>query len=366
MTQLLFENSGKKLKDLQYSLEIDEEGFPIFSGLRVNDNEILKMIFANMQRCVSGDNKSKLVTCVGKSDWAWVDAFDEVFVIQSIKWEQPEELILRTVGNLDFNISPQDLEVDEWDRLHTYLGAYRIPAVFSRKAQASFLNRWIQFNPQFQIKDYRKPKNNPSTENMWNEAYQNNNTGWELGQHHPYLETFLKSTKCKALFSSISPQSKILVPGAGRGHDAIFLAQHTGAEVIAYDFSDEAHKEFDILYKNRFSNLKYIQEDVFKVLEKTPDASIDAVFEHTFFCAISPLDRIKYINEMTRVLKPNGYWFGVFFLLEREDGPPFSLTQWELREFTKESFSIKAWERISNSPPQRIHKELWAVLSKNV
>jgi len=99
------------------------------------------------------------------------------------------------------------------------------------------------------------------------------------------------------------------------------------------------------------------------------DNSVDAIFEHTFFCAIDPLRRKEYVQEVLRVLKPKtGKWFGIFFLLEHPIGPPFALTQWELREFVQKTFDTKmdilAWERIEQSPQQRIHKELWAVLSK--
>ncbi len=66
-----------------------------------------------------------------------------------------------------------------------------------------------------------------------------------------------------------------------------------------------------------------------------------------------------------RVIKPGGFWSGIFFLLEHEGGPPFSLTQWELREYTRKGFGIKSWERLEISPPGRLKKELWAEFERN-
>ena len=65
----------------------------------------------------------------------------------------------------------------------------------------------------------------------WESHYESNDLGWDLGQVAP---PFVKLWQDKKL-----PLGKVLVPGCGRGHEVIFLADK-GCEVTAVDFSQGA------------------------------------------------------------------------------------------------------------------------------
>jgi|GEM_PF-207221 len=379
------ESITPKLSEIKYSLEIDEEGYPIFSGLRIHDEEVLKDIFQNLQRVQPDLPKSKIVTCLEGHKWAWIDSFDAPLIVQDVEFATDKSsdqisdptgdprVELHFLGDLSFEVALKDLSTDEWDRLHCYVGEQQFPAVFSRKAQARFLNEWMDHSESKKIDltlhRFRDPalerekKESVSSSSTWDKAYQAQDMGWDLGEAHPQLKQSLEDLK-----QCFQGKNSLWVPGAGRGHDAVFFARETPMNVHAFDFSPEAVSEFSKAYPDFQSNpekrLKYECVDMFNILKATPDASVDALFEHTFFCAISPIQRAEYVAEIKRVLKPTGLWFGVYFLLEHKGGAPFSLTQWELREWVQKSFNIKAWERIKESPKTRAHKELWAVFEK--
>ena len=363
---------SKSLSDIKYSLEIDEEGYPVFSGLRVHDEEVLNDIFQNLQRALPDEPRSKIVCCMEGHKWAWVDAFDVVLVAQSVDFpedfsSESASVQLNFLGDISFNVKFEDLSIDEWDRIHMYVGPQGFPAVLSRKAQASFLN-FIADNYESEIifPEHRsvvaRDGRLPSESDYWSKAYNEDGGKWDLGEGHPKLQSSICALAEK---NSWSKDSKVIVPGAGRGQDVITLAEHSS--VVALDFAVEAKAEFESLHSKNphFKNVDYVLADVFQYFKTLESGSVDAVFEHTFFCAIDPAMRSAYVSEVKRVLKPGvGVWFGIFFLLEDPMGPPFAVTQWELREFSrrKPELDIIDWERIEEGPSRRRKKELWAVM----
>ena len=65
----------------------------------------------------------------------------------------------------------------------------------------------------------------------WQRHYEENDLGWDLGQVAP---PFVKLWQEEKL-----PLGKVLVPGCGRGHEVVFLAEN-GFDVTAIDFSSGA------------------------------------------------------------------------------------------------------------------------------
>lgn len=385
----------KSLSEIKIKVEIDEEGFPLFGGLRIDDQLLLEDLFQNMQRFRPEEPRSKIVTqmkATANGRWAWIDAFDEPFVVQSVELlsetteASAEEIVFRwdCLGDLSFHVKWAELYIDKWERFHAYLGAHEIPAVLSRKAQAQLLNLVTEFDdkhlkspPLYRSAEIRNERT-PREAAFWSESY-DSGPGWDIGRAHPYLCQKLNKEDASEAdwLSQLAPKessARLLVPGAGGGHDAHFLSELHGRNtsplwsVEALDFAEEAIKLFQSQYPD--SQVDYKKVDVFDYLKKQNDNSVDAIFEHTFLCAISPEDREEYLKQLHRVLRPGGSYFGLFFLLEHHGGPPFAVTQWELRESLQEKFLIKEWERVtgisSDELGGRVYKELWARFTKKV
>jgi SAM-dependent methyltransferase len=158
--------------------------------------------------------------------------------------------------------------------------------------------------------------NNPNYPDFWDQKYILNESKWDIGFPTPvFVDWFNKNNKKK----------KILVPGCGSGHDALFLASR-GHDVYALDFSIEAIKSIskkadlenihiNILHKSIFDMENYYQK-------------FDIILEYTFFCAINPIDRFKYIETAYNLLVDKGLFIGMLLPIQKplnEGGPPFGV-----------------------------------------
>lgn len=334
---------------MRYTVAIDEEGFPHFDGLRVQDDALLATLLKNLRR----DAQLGLVTtCEGET--CAIDAFDDPLVVQRIGDLHGEKFDAWFPGGRRETIAFAQLEEDEWHRLHAWIGGDAIPAVLSRKAQADLLNR-VKLE-SLHPRPFRHTEANPSAMDFWAKCYAEGRDGWELNGVHPFYPKF-----APALREAVPAGARVLVPGAGRGHEAHWLAEQ-GYNVTAVDFAPAAQAEFKKRYPA--SRVTYVTADLFDHLAKN-EAAYDAVAEHTIFCAIDPARRQPYLTAVHRSLKPTGHYVGVFWLRSLPAGPPFGLTQWELRERTKFGFDIRAWQRGTDGAPGRIDAELWAIFRKH-
>ncbi|MBI3995764.1 MAG: thiopurine S-methyltransferase, partial [Nitrospirae bacterium] len=83
----------------------------------------------------------------------------------------------------------------------------------------------------------------------------------------------------------------------------------------------------------------------------------DLIFENTFFCAIDPDHRDRYVESAAAILKPGGFLLGVFYNIRPETGPPFGATRDELIDRFGRYFTL-ALDRVPRSIPRREGKEL--------
>jgi SAM-dependent methyltransferase len=340
----------------RYTLQIDEDGYPQFNGLRVDDEPLLKELLGKIRRWDPQDLRSTLVTqCDG--ELCFLDAFSMPLVAQSVEDISPSSSLWIFPGGRREKVSHDDLRQDGWGRLHTWIGADKIGATMRAKAQASLLN---QLSPtllsSLSVAPLWKAEAAVQGEEFWEQCYLEKKDGWEMGGPTPVLT--LHFTEVKKKFSE---GSEILVPGCGRGHDAAFLAGEK-LRVTALDFSEEALKASRDKYGS-VKGLSFEKADVFSYLKKNPQR-FDGIFEHTLFCAIDPEERQKFIHATAQALRPSGYWFGVFFMRSSPGGPPFGLTQWELRERVQADFEIFDWKISPASATPRKNQELWAVFRR--
>tara|TARA_Y100001936_G_scaffold253783_1_gene320966 strand:- start:7374 stop:7979 length:606 start_codon:yes stop_codon:yes gene_type:complete len=163
---------------------------------------------------------------------------------------------------------------------------------------------------------------NVSKSQFWDDCYVSNNIGWDLGDITPVFKDWAQN---------IPKKSKILVPGAGNGYDPLYFSS-LGHEVLAVDFSKQAIKRIEKEAKKYNLSIKALKCDFFDLESKLYN-NFDYIVEYTFFCAIDPINRLKYIDHIYNLLKRSGYLVGLFLPLNKskdEGGPPFSVSEDEI------------------------------------
>ncbi len=162
--------------------------------------------------------------------------------------------------------------------------------------------------------------NNVNHPSKWELDYQRGTAGWDMGTPTPVFQRVLREKK-------FAP-GKMLVPGAGRGHDAREFARH-GFEVVAVDFARDAADAMRALMDDA-SRHEILHQDFFQ-LPQAFDAAFDYVLEYTCFCAIDPMRRAEYADTIARVLKRGGKYIALAFPIDAHvGGPPFAVNADEL------------------------------------
>lgn len=190
--------------------------------------------------------------------------------------------------------------------------------------------------------------NNDSKE-YWNNRYRTQLTGWDIGYASPAIVDFINTLDDK--------HSKILVPGAGNGHELIYAHNMGFDNIHLLDIADEVCTAFLNEHTNFNSNHVHCQ-NFFDF-----DGQFDVIIEQTFFCAIDPSLRSRYVQKMVELLKPEGRLMGLLFNCEFENGPPFGGNVEEYVKIFEPYFDFEIWEACENSVPARAGRE-WKFLIK--
>ena len=188
----------------------------------------------------------------------------------------------------------------------------------------------------------------------WQRHYDEDDMGWDLGQvAPPFVRLWVEGNL---------PLGKVLVPGCGRGHEVLFLAEN-GFEVTGVDFSKGAvtHLKKSLTERNLKGQILY--QDFFS-LDSTHNSVYDLAIEQTFFCAISPPQRQNYVLNVSRILKPGGMLVGLFYHTDKEGGPPYNTTREDIETHFSEKFEILKLEKEPLSAEQRKDKEWLGILKK--
>jgi SAM-dependent methyltransferase len=320
-------------------VQIDLEGYPLLSGLRVQDVDFGKEILLGIRRI---PERYIFVSDI-QNDKYIVEAFDQPYVIQQVYKITDTDWELELPYGIRKKLDLTQLKVDEWDRFQGRTSE-DIPYVFSRKAQNEFFNVVDEFDDEgftvgeqsYTTQSYLPKREDVRKNSFWSDIYKDtkNQPGWDLNGPTPILKHIIPQLKI--------PKSRILVLGCGRGHDAYELSQR-GNVVTAVDFSEEAIKEAKRLYPEN-ENLKFLQADVFNLPEKY-FGYFDIVFEHTLFCAIDPHKRNDLVKVYKSMLADHGHLLGIFFTIDNLSHPPFGATEWEYRERLKKYFNFLYWTK---------------------
>lgn len=179
---------------------------------------------------------------------------------------------------------------------------------------------------------------------FWEEIYQGGRAGWDLGGPTPVFRRLLASQEFKP--------GRMIVLGAGRGHDAREFARH-GFQVTAVDFAADAVQAMQDL-SDPNAPIEIVQRDLFQLPVEWTGA-FDYFLEYTCFCAIDPKRRAEYADVVSRLLKPSGIYIDLAFPLDSHaGGPPFAVSVPEiLRLFAERGFQLLERGRPTNSVPDR-------------
>jgi len=190
----------------------------------------------------------------------------------------------------------------------------------------------------------------------WEADYQRGTDGWDLGGPTPVLKRLASSGRF--------PPGRMIVLGAGRGHDAREFSRQ-GFNVTAVDFSPYAAEQMHQLADPK-APIKILQQDIF-TLPQEMHGSFDYVLEYTCFCAIDPKRRVEYADLVNRLLKPSGLYIDLAFPLDqRRGGPPYAVTESEIIElFLNRGFKLISREKPEDSIKPRRHAEELFVFQKS-
>ena len=182
--------------------------------------------------------------------------------------------------------------------------------------------------------------------NYWTDRYLNQETGWDIGHISPPLQRFIDTLDDQSL--------RILIPGAGRAYEAVYLHQRGFTNVFVCDWAEIAFKH---LKENApdFPKEHLLIGDFFEL-----DIEVDLVIEQTFFCAIEPALRPRYAKKMSDILAKNGMLAGLFFGIKFPmEGPPFGGTKEEYQAIFSPYFDIVEMETAKDSIKPRLGSELF-------
>lgn len=189
----------------------------------------------------------------------------------------------------------------------------------------------------------------------WSLSYTSGRTPWDMRRPHPELVSRLQADPTLGS----GTVGRVLVPGCGRGHDALALAS-VGWDVTAVDIADALAPD-----TGRRLEDAGVRFEVADALAAT--GSYQMVFDHTFFCALEPTERHRFGVMVDSILDTGGVIASVVFPLGRplaEGGPPYGMTADDLTDAMGAGF-----DQVEISEPfmtgRRSWPHLWASWRKH-
>lgn len=181
---------------------------------------------------------------------------------------------------------------------------------------------------------------------FWENRYFSGTIGWDLGDVSPPIKSYIDQLTNKEL--------RILIPGGGNSYEAEYLHNQGFKDVTVIDLAKPPLE--NILERTPdFPEENLIQADFFEF-----DKKVDLVIEQTFFCAINPDLRKKYVEKMHSILKEKGRIVGLLFNAPlNDDKPPFGGDINEYNKLFQDKFDIKTMESAHNSIDSRAGREVF-------
>lgn len=191
----------------------------------------------------------------------------------------------------------------------------------------------------------------PLNQDYWDKQYQSHSTGWDLGEVSAPIKSYVDTLKDKNL--------PILIPGCGNTYEAEYLLEQGFTNVTIIDIAPTLIENLKTKFKDN-PNIKIVLGDFFE-----HQGEYDIIIEQTFFCALPPTMRQKYVWKMHQLLANKGKIAGLLFNRTFESGPPFGGSQEEYELLFQEAINIQKMEVCQNSAAPRTGSELFIELQKN-
>jgi SAM-dependent methyltransferase len=186
----------------------------------------------------------------------------------------------------------------------------------------------------------------------WNSRYEQQQTGWDIGKPSTPLQTYIDQIDNKHL--------AILIPGCGNAYEAKYLMDKGFTNVTVVDIAPLVVQQLQhSLAEYMTKGLQIIEADFFELTD-----NYDLIMEQTFFCALDPTLREKYVVKMHHLLNPSGKIAGVLFDKAFTGGPPFGGSAAEYEALFTPYFYIRTMEKCYNSIPPRAGSEVFINLQK--
>ncbi|MBK7484224.1 MAG: SAM-dependent methyltransferase [Flavobacteriales bacterium] len=180
---------------------------------------------------------------------------------------------------------------------------------------------------------------------FWDARYAQERTGWDLGGPSTPLKTYIDQLTNKDL--------RILIPGGGRSYEAEYAQRSGFTKVFVIDLTERPFKDLISRYPD-FPVKNLIVGDLFE-----HEGTYDRILEQTFFCALDPAMRDRYVEHMHHLLAPQGKLVGVLFDEPMDDGPPFGGSKEEYVARFGLHFKHVSFTPCYNSITPRMGRELW-------
>ena len=191
----------------------------------------------------------------------------------------------------------------------------------------------------------------PLDQAYWDAQYKAKATGWDLGTVSPPIQELIDTIEDK--------NSAILIPGGGNSYEAEYLLRQGFTNITVIDIAPTLIEALQQKFVNQ-PHVKIILGDFFE-----HQGQYDWIIEQTFFCALPPTMRPKYVWKMHQLLAPKGKIAGLLFNREFEEGPPFGGNKVEYINLFSGAFTILKMDVCTNSVVPRANSELFIELEKN-
>lgn len=193
---------------------------------------------------------------------------------------------------------------------------------------------------------------NSLDEHYWSDRYHKQLIGWDVGRSTPPIQQYLDQISDKSL--------KVLIPGAGNAYEASYAFKTGFQQLFVLDISELPLQNFKTA-NPKFPSSQILHEDFF-----SHNGNYDLILEQTFFCALDPILRSKYVKKMYELLNPGGKLVGVLFNKQFEkQGPPFGGDKLAYEKLFQTHFKINVLENCYNSIPPRSGEEVFINFEKS-